>query len=293
MDNQDRNNDKENRLRNERRGRSENWHKDQDSRDRPQRPERPAKRRFKKPKLEPVEVNPNPRLNKYVANSGISSRRKADEYISEGLVMVNDEVILAMGYRVQPGDVVKFKGEVIEPETRKVYILINKPKNTITTATDPHGRMTVLDLVKDACEERVYPVGRLDRYTTGLLLLTNDGDIAKKLSHPSYNVKKIYHVTLEKDVTPAHLEEISSGLDLEDGFAEVDAASYANNKRNEVGIELHIGKNRIVRRIFAHLGYEVLRLDRVYYAGLTKKDIPRGMYRFLTPQEVLMLKHFT
>lgn len=290
MDNQDKNRNKENRLNNERKGRSESWNRDKKTEG---RPEKSAKRRFKKPKLEPIEVNPNPRLNKYIANAGIVSRRKADELIRDGFVMVNDEVVVAMGYRVQPDDVIKYRGEIVTPETRKVYILINKPKNTITTAIDPQGRRTVLDLVKDACEERVYPVGRLDRYTTGLLLITNDGDIAKKLSHPSYNVKKIYHVTLDKDVSPAHLEEISSGLELEDGFAEVDSVSYANNKKNEIGVEIHIGKNRIVRRIFAHLGYEVLRLDRVYYAGLTKKDIPRGMYRFLTEQEVLLLKHFT
>ncbi len=237
-------------------------------------------------------VNPNPRLNKYVANAGIASRRKADELIKEGNVSVNEEVVLEMGYRVQPDDVVRFKGEIIKPETNKVYILLNKPKNTITTANDPQGRKTVLDIVDKACSERVFPVGRLDRYTTGLLLITNDGDLAKKLSHPSHKVKKIYHVSLSQPVTLAHLNSIARGLELEDGKALVDKVGYLDGKKKEIGIELHIGKNRIVRRIFAHLGYEVLRLDRVYYGGLTKKDLPRGKYRFLGKQEVIMLKHF-
>ena len=278
--------DKDNNRKNERKGRSENW--------RPEKERRP-KRRFPKPKLDPVPVeqNPNPRLNKYLANAGIASRRKADELIKQGFVMVNDKVVLEMGYRVQPNDEVKFKDKIVNRHVRKVYMLMNKPRNTITTTDDPQGRTTVMNIVENACEERVYPVGRLDRNTTGLLLLTNDGDLAKKLSHPSHKVKKIYHVTLDKDVSLKHLEEIEGGLNLEDGFAEVDGVSYVGGKKNEIGIEIHIGKNRIVRRIFAHLGYEVFRLDRVYYAGLTKKDIPRGNYRFLKEQEVVLLKHFT
>lgn len=275
--------DKKDKYKNERKGRSENW----------QPKERRPKRRFPKPKLDPVEVNPNPRLNKYLANAGIASRRKADELIKEGHVTVNDKVILEMGYRVQPDDKVKFKGKIVHPNVRKVYILMNKPRNTITTTDDPQGRRTVMGIVDNACPERVYPVGRLDRHTTGLLLLTNDGDLAKKLSHPSHKVKKIYHVTLDKEVSLKHLEDIEAGLELEDGTALVDGVSYVKDKKNEIGIEIHIGKNRIVRRIFAHLGYEVLRLDRVYYGGLTKKDLPRGNYRFLTEQEVILLKHFT
>lgn len=271
---------------NERRGRSESWKP---------KGERKPKRRFAKPKLDPSpqSIDPNPRLNKYLASAGIASRRKCDELIAAGLVTVNEEVVLEMGYRVQENDVVRYKGKVVTPETRKVYILMNKPKNTITTAKDPQGRRTVIDIVYNACEERVYPVGRLDRNTTGLLLLTNDGELAKKLAHPSYRVKKIYHVTLDKPITPEELNAITAGLALEDGLAEVDKVQYHNDKDNEVLIELHIGKNRIVRRIFSHLGYEVQRLDRVYYAGLTKKDIQRGNYRFLTEMEIRMLRHFT
>ena len=198
-----------------------------------------------------------------------------------------------MGYRVQPKDVIKFKGKIVQPNQRKVYILLNKSKNHITTTHDPQGRRTVMDLVKDACEERVYPVGRLDRQTTGLLLITNDGDLAKKLAHPSHKVKKIYHVVLDKKVSVNDIEKIANGLELEDGLAMVDKVSYIQNKPyNEIGIEIHIGRNRIVRRIFEHLGYEVVKLDRVYYGGLTKKDIPRGKYRFLKPEEIRMLKYF-
>lgn len=252
------------------------------------------KQRFAKPRLAAAPVaNPNPRLNKYVANAGIASRRAADELIKAGHVMVNDKVVVEMGYRVQAGDVIRYKGEIIEPETRQVYILMNKPKNTVTTVQDTHGRRTVMDILKDACDERIYPVGRLDMNTTGLLLFTNDGELAKRLSHPSYKVKKIYHVVLEREVEAQDLQKISQGLELEDGLAEVDKVSYVKGQpKNEVGVEIHIGKNRIVRRIFSHLGYEVIRLDRVYYAGLTKKDIPRGMYRFLEEAEIRMLKHF-
>lgn len=257
--------------------------------ERADRPKQPSQSDKSTPK-----VNPNPRLNKYIASAGIASRRKADELIEQGFVAVNEEVIREMGYRVQPKDVVKFKGKIVKPQTKKVYLLLNKPKNTITTSQDPQGRKTVMEIVQNACEERIYPVGRLDRNTTGLLLLTNDGDLAKKLSHPSYNIKKVYHVTLDKNIPLHDLEAISNGLTLEDGLAEVDMVTYAaGDKRKEVMIEIHIGKNRIVRRIFAHLGYEVIKLDRVYYAGLTKKDLSRGKFRHLKPEEVRLLKHFT
>ena len=233
------------------------------------------------------------RLNKYVALSGIASRRTAAEYIKNKEVTVNEVVVVEPGYRVQPSDVIKYKGAVISPVKELVYLLLNKPKNVITTVSDAQGRKTVLDLVENATDNRIYPVGRLDRDTTGLLILTNDGDLARKLSHPSNDVKKIYQVTLDRPVSVRDLEKIQVGLELEDGIAEVDAVGHIDGgKRNEVGIEIHIGKNRIVRRIFEHLGYEVEKLDRVYYAGLTKKDLPRGHYRKLTEKELIMLKHF-
>jgi len=232
------------------------------------------------------------RLNKYVANAGICSRRKADVFIAKGHVTVNDTVIKEMGYRVKKNDVVKFDGNVIEVTTDFVYFLLNKPKNTITTTSDEKGRRTVMDIMKKATSERIYPVGRLDRATTGLLMLTNDGQLAKKLSHPSHNVKKVYQVTLHKPVTKVHFDKIKKGIQLEDGPVPVDAIHYLEEK-NIIGIEIHIGRNRIVRRLFEHFDYQVLKLDRVYYAGLTKKDLPRGRYRPLTEREVIMLKHFT
>ncbi len=233
------------------------------------------------------------RLNKYVAHCGICSRRQAVDLIKKGEVTVNGEEKEPF-YQVQTGDEVRHKGKVIHPEERQVYILMNKPKNYITTTSDEKGRRTVMDLLEDKIEERIFPIGRLDRTTTGLLLFTNDGDLAKKLSHPSHKVKKFYHVVLDKPVAKSDLERIQSGLELEDGIAQVDGIDYVKDaSKKEVGIEIHIGKNRIVRRIFEHLGYEVKRLDRVYYAGLTKKDLPRGRWRHLTEQEVIMLKHFT
>ena len=249
----------------------------------------------RKPKLPPPQTTPEEdmRLNKYVAHCGVAARRKASEYIMEGLVTVNGEVVTEPGHRVKPTDKVTYRGKPIEPETQKIYILLNKPKNTVTTVSDEKNRRTVMDLMDPNIKLRIYPVGRLDRETTGLLLLTNDGDLAKKLSHPSHEVTKIYHVVLDKPISEAHLKEIQNGLTLEDGLAPVDKVSYVKNKgKNEVGIEIHIGRNRIVRRIFKHLGYHVVRLDRTYYAGLTKKDIPRGKYRLLNDREVLMLKHF-
>jgi len=234
------------------------------------------------------------RLNKYVAHCGICSRRKAAEHIKEGLVKVNGAVVLEPFYQVQENDQITFKDEAIQPEVQQVYILMNKPKNTITTSSDERGRKTVLDLIGGKVKERIFPVGRLDRETTGLLLLTNDGDVAKKLSHPSHKVTKFYHAFLDKPLSKAHLQQIKEGLTLDDGPVEVDSANYLNEKEKEaVGIELHLGRNRIVRRIFEHLGYEVLRLDRTYYAGLTKKDLPRGRWRFLSEREIIMLKHFT
>ena len=233
------------------------------------------------------------RLNKYVAHCGICSRRQAAELVKNGEIEVNGEVTLEPWVLITEKDEVRYKGQVIKPEDKRVYLLMNKPKNVITTSNDDRGRKTVLDIIGNKVQERVYPVGRLDRETTGLLLITNDGDLAKKLSHPSHEVKKVYHVVLDKDVTKRHLEEIAAGLQLEDGPAPVDVVGHAHGKgKNEVIIEIHIGRNRIVRRIFEHLGYRVKGLDRIYYAGLTKKDLPRGFYRPLKDKEIIMLKHF-
>jgi 23S rRNA pseudouridine2605 synthase len=234
------------------------------------------------------------RLNKYVALCGVASRRGAADLIKEGHVTVNGDVSTEIGYRVLPKDVIAYKGRTLELEAKKVYILLNKPKDTITSASDEKGRKTVMDIIRRTIKERIYPVGRLDRDTTGLLVLTNDGDLAQKLSHPSYKIKKLYHTVLNKALTAADLKQITEGLKLDDGIAEVDVVNYAEGAgKNEVMIEIHIGKNRIVRRIFEHLGYEVVKLDRVYYGGLTKKDLPRSGYRTLTEREVIMLKHFT
>jgi len=234
------------------------------------------------------------RLNKYVANAGIASRRKADELIAQGLVKVNGAVVREMGFRVKETDEVQFKDKVIKPVTKMVYFLLNKPKNVITTMKDEKGRKTVMDIMANACEERIFPVGRLDRNTTGLLLFTNDGDLAKKLSHPSYEVRKIYHVILDKPMTDEDLEKIRQTLTLEDGQAPVDKVVFdeADKSKKSVVITIHIGRNRIVRRIFSHLGYHVEKLDRIYYGGLTKKNLSRGFHRPLTKQEVIMLKHF-
>lgn len=233
------------------------------------------------------------RLNKFVAHCGICSRRKAAELVKQGHIKVNKDIETNPAYEVQPRDKVFYKGKRIVAEKNRVYLLMNKPKDVITTVTDDRNRKTVLDLVKHRVSERIYPVGRLDRKTTGLLLLTNDGDLAKKLSHPSHEIKKIYHVVLDRVVKSSDLDKILRGIELEDGVAEVDEATYIKDaKKNEVGIELHSGKNRIIRRIFEELQYKVIRLDRVYYAGLTKKDLKRGWFRNLTQKEVIMLKHF-
>lgn len=233
------------------------------------------------------------RLNKYIAHCGICSRRQAAEYVKEGLVAVNGKVVTEPGVEVQPDDRITYKGQLVRPEDRKVYILMNKPKNVITTSDDEKGRKTVLDLLKGKIKERVYPVGRLDRDTTGLLLLTNDGDLAQKLAHPKHKVVKVYKVSLDRSLAPKDLETIREGLELEDGPAQVDSVFYYEEKKSEIGIEIHIGKNRIVRRIFEHLGYTVTALDRIFYAGLTKKDLPRGFFRRLTEREIIQLKHFT
>jgi 23S rRNA pseudouridine2605 synthase len=229
------------------------------------------------------------RLNKYLANAGICSRREADTLITTGLVSVNGKIITELGVKVMPGDEVKFNGERVNPE-KKVYILLNKPKDYVTTLDDPQGRKTVMDLLKNACSERIYPVGRLDRNTTGLLLLTNDGELTKKLTHPKYNKKKIYHVVLETPLKVEDMEQIAAGIELEDGLIAADQIDYVDGAMNEIGIELHSGRNRIVRRIFEHFGYNIKKLDRVYFAGLTKLNLPRGKWRYLSEKEVIRLK---
>lgn len=237
-----------------------------------------------KPEAEPV------RLNKYIANSGVCARREADELIKQGLITVNGKKVTDMGIKVKPSDKVEYRGKRLTPGN-KVYILINKPKGYVTTVKDPHAESTVLDLVKDATTERIYPVGRLDKATTGVLLLTNDGDLAGKLTHPSYGARKIYHVFLDRDVTRHDMETIVEGVELEDGKVSADAVSYADTEdHTQVGIELHSGQNRVVRRIFEKLGYKVRKLDRVSFAGLTKKNLQRGHWRHLTAKEISMLK---
>ena len=230
------------------------------------------------------------RLNKFLANAGICSRREADEFIAAGVVSVNGEIVTELGTKIKRTDEVKFHDEPVSVE-KKAYVLLNKPKDCVTTSDDPQARKTVMDCVKDACKERIYPVGRLDRNTTGVLLLTNDGDLASKLTHPKYLKKKIYHVYCDKNVTKADLDQIAAGITLEDGEIRADAISYASETdKKQVGIEIHSGKNRIVRRIFESLGYKVVKLDRVYFAGLTKKGLKRGDWRYLTEMEVNMLR---
>ena len=228
--------------------------------------------------------------NKYLANAGICSRREADELIQQGLVKVNGTVVTELGTKISHNDVVEYDEKVVALES-KCYVLLNKPKDVVTTSDDPNGRKTVMDIVKGACTERIYPVGRLDRNTTGVLLLTNDGDLASKLTHPKYVKKKIYHVWCDKDIAEEDMQRIADGIELEDGPIHADAISYATEKdRNQAGIEIHSGRNRIVRRIFESLGYHVTKLDRVYFAGLTKKNLSRGRWRYLTQEEVNYLK---
>ena len=230
------------------------------------------------------------RLNKYISNSGICSRREADTYISAGSATVNGKIITEMGYKVKPGDEVRFDDVLISPEDKR-YVLLNKPKNYITTMDDERNRKTVMELIHRSTKERIYPVGRLDRETTGLLLFTNDGDMAKKLTHPKHNVKKLYHVTLDKKLSMIDLHKIAENFVLDGKMVFVDKVSYIENKpKFEVGIEIHSGRNRIVRRIFEHFGYNVIKLDRVIFAGLTKRNLGRGVWRHLTEQEVNNLK---
>ncbi|MEY3538602.1 MAG: hypothetical protein RL188_19 [Bacteroidota bacterium] len=230
-------------------------------------------------------------LNKYIAHAGTCGRREAAELVKSGHITVNGDTVLEPGYKVQYKDVVRLKGKVLQLQVTPVYILLNKPKDYICTANDPEGRKTVLDIIKNATTQRMFPVGRLDRNTTGVLILTNDGDLAQKLTHPSYEIKKIYEVTLDKPVTKADLETIATGIELEDGFIAADAVSYlSNTSKNVIGIEIHSGRNRIVRRIFEHLGYDVRHLDRVMFANLTKKNVDRGKWRFLAEKEVRTLK---
>lgn len=233
----------------------------------------------------------NIRLNKYIADAGVCSRREADKLIEAGEIQVNGKTVTELGYKVSRKDAVTYNGRRLSQE-KLVYVLLNKPKDFITTVDDPEDRKTVMQLVQTACNERIYPVGRLDRNTTGLLLLTNDGELATKLTHPSHNVKKIYQVDLDKPLTEEDAEKIREGLMLEDGEAKVDELAILSEDRTILGVEIHIGRNRIVRRIFEHLGYEVIRLDRVMFAGLTKKDLPRGKWRYLSQKELIRLKHF-
>ena len=229
------------------------------------------------------------RLNRYVANSGVCSRREADVLIATGVVTVNGKIVTEMGYKVNPTDVVNYGGVPIKNEVKK-YLVLNKPKDYITTMDDPEERKTVMELIRKACKERLYPVGRLDRNTTGVLLFTNDGDLTAKLTHPKFGVRKIYHVILDKRITSEDFKTLAEGVELSDGFIKPDAIEYVGEGKSELGVEIHSGRNRIVRRLFEHLGYEVMKLDRVAFAGLTKKDLPRAKFRFLTPKEVDFLK---
>ncbi len=239
-----------------------------------------------------TQVDPNEplRLNKYLANAGVCSRREADEFIAAGAVAVNDQIVTELGTKVKRADEVRFNGDPVSIE-RKMYVLLNKPKDFVTTMDDPEERRTVMDLVKESCEERIYPVGRLDKKTTGVLLLTNDGELASKLTHPKYDKKKIYQITTDRNVARADMEKILEGIELSDGEIKADAIDYTDpRKMNQVGIEIHSGRNRIVRRIFESLGYKVVKLDRVFFAGLTKKGLRRGEWRYLTQQEVNFLQ---
>jgi 23S rRNA pseudouridine2605 synthase len=249
-----------------------------------------GKSSFKKNKNEDHASQGNTRLNKYIAQAGVCSRREADNLIQAGKIKVNDQVITEMGYQVVPGDKVYYGKKLLSKE-RLVYVLLNKPKDFITTTDDPHERKTVMKLVAKACDERIYPVGRLDRNTTGILLLTNDGDLSKKLTHPSHEVSKIYQLELDLPLKEEHLEKINAGLELEDGPIKVDDIAVLDKSMKNLGVEIHSGRNRIVRRIFELFGYEVLKLDRVMFAGLTKKDLPRGKWRFLREKEIIRLKY--
>ncbi|WP_298646595.1 pseudouridine synthase [uncultured Proteiniphilum sp.] len=263
---------------------------------RPNKPAKPVKKLKKKKPFKQVKYKENAdpnapiRLNKYLANAGVCSRREADEFIQAGVVKVNGQVVTELGTKITRADAVMFHNQPVQLES-KVYVLLNKPKGFVTTTDDPENRKTVMELVKSAASERIYPVGRLDRATTGVLLLTNDGDLASKLTHPKYEKRKIYQVWLDKPVEMEHMQMIADGIELEDGEIHADAISYVTEEDlTQVGIEIHSGRNRIIRRIFEKLGYRVLKLDRVYFAGLTKKKLSRGKWRYLTEQEVNMLR---
>ena len=244
----------------------------------------------KRPSEKRSNWNDPVRLNKFLANAGVCSRREADDLIKAGYVSVNGTIVTELGVKVSPKDDIRFRGKKIVRE-KKVYILLNKPKDFVTTVKDKHADKTVIDIVKNACPERVYPVGRLDKNTTGVLLLTNDGELTKELTHPSHNKRKIYHVHLDKTVTKEHMLQIVEGLKLEEDYIAADAINYVDEvDKTQVGIEIHSGQNRIVRRIFESLGYKIKKLDRVYFAGLTKKNLPRGKWRFLNEKEISMLK---
>jgi 23S rRNA pseudouridine2605 synthase len=259
------------------------------------------KRPFKKPFKKSFSKKPKPdqdkpisdevRLNKYIANAGVCSRREADKLIEAGAVKINGEIVTQLGTKVKPGDSVQLGGETLSGQ-QKVYLLLNKPKDYITTVSDPQGRRTVLQLIHGACKERVYPVGRLDRMSTGLLLFTNDGEMARKLTHPSSNVRKVYHVILDKKITGTHMEEMVKGIKLDDGIAQADQVEYVEgaDSKKAIGIELHSGKNRVIRRMMEALGYKVVKLDRVIFAGISKKGVPRGKWRRLSEKEVGFLQ---
>ncbi len=245
---------------------------------------------LKKKTDEPTKAPDKIRLNRFIANAGVCSRRDADTLISKGEISVNGKVVTEMGFTVSMKDDVRYNGKKLNAE-EKVYVLLNKPKDYVTTVEDKHAKHTVMELIKDASPNRIYPVGRLDKQTTGLLLLTNDGDLTKTLTHPKYRAKKIYHVFLDKPVFASHLDQLAQGITLEDGPIHADAISFADkDDKTQVGIEIHSGRNRIVRRMFEHLGYKVVKLDRVFFAGLTKKNVPRGKWRYLTAKEVTQLK---
>lgn len=250
-----------------------------------------GKKKYDTKPVRSAEDNPEEvRLNKYIASSGLCSRREADEFIILGLISVNNTIVTELGAKINPyTDVVKYNGSKISSE-KKVYVLLNKPKDFVTTVDDPQGRKTVLDLVKNACDERIYPVGRLDRNTTGVLLLTNDGELTKRLTHPKFKHKKIYHVFLDKELTRADMEALALGIDLDDGFINTDQIHYVDQSdKKQIGVEIHSGRNRIIKRMFQHLGYNVIKLDRVYFAGLTKKGLSRGQWRHLNEKEVHLL----
>ncbi|MCB0790424.1 MAG: rRNA pseudouridine synthase [Flavobacteriales bacterium] len=254
----------------------------------PARSVRPVRKNSAAPEKDDPATGPV-RLNRYLSQSGVCSRREADDLIQAGVVQVNGKVVTELGTKVGPGDVVVYGGQRLSME-RKRYVLLNKPKDFITTTDDPRDRRTVMNLVGHACPERIYPVGRLDRNTTGVLLLTNDGDLAKRLTHPRHGVEKLYHVFLNRSVTQADVHRLVEGVALDDGPANADEASYVGADKKQVGVRLHSGRNRVVRRMFEALGYEVMKLDRVVFAGLTKKDLPRGKWRHLTEKEINLLR---